>query len=278
MPVIAAHFEPLFFVSRKLLALCLTGVGLMVFNPHTSLAEETSKTLTIAADEWCPINCTPDKAPLGIGIDLAKAAFEPLGYQIKYVTMPWTRALEEVRKGTVDAVVGANTTDDPTLVFPKSPLYFMTDDFYALKGHSIAFKDMNSLKAYKVGTIKGYGYSGDLANFIKSQSAVSGAIQEVSGDDAGLQNIRKLQAKRIDVMVESGPVMSYRLKQMNLTEQIVHVGSLPQDNIFIGFSQAKPESKQRAQQFDEAVARLRKDGKITGIYAAYNLEAPKTKP
>lgn len=272
------RLERLTVLSKKLVALCFVSASALVFGSLSSHAEEPKKTLTIAADEWCPINCAPDKEPFGIGIDLAKTIFEPLGYEVKYVTMPWTRALEEVRKGNVDAVVGANTTDDPTLIFPKSPLYFMTDDFYALKGHNISFKGIDSLKSYKVGTIKGYGYSGDLANFIKAQSSVSGAIQEVSGDDAGLQNIRKLQAKRIDVMVESGPVMSYRLKQMNLGEQIVHVGSLPQDNIYIGFSQAKAESKQRAQQFDDGMAKLRKDNKLSGIYAPYNLEAPKPKP
>lgn len=249
-------------------------LGSFVIWQSPAHAQDATKTITIAADEWCPINCKQDKEPLGVGIDLAKAIFGPLGFQVKYVTMPWTRALEEVKKGNVDAVVGANSSDDPNLIFPKTPIYFMTDDFYALKDSKIAFNGMDSMKPYKLGTIKGYGYSASFVDFAKSQQDKPGAVQEASGDDAGEQNIRKLQAKRIDVVVESGPVMIYRLKQMGLEDKVAHIGSLPQDNIYVGFSQAISDSNSRAKLFDDGIAKLKKEGKLKAIYAKYNLEVP----
>src|SRR5688572_5357943 len=74
-----------------------------------------AKTLTIGADIWCPINCDPQDEKQGIGIDLARKIFEPYGYEIRYVVIPWSRALEEVRAGKLDAVVGATHADDESL-------------------------------------------------------------------------------------------------------------------------------------------------------------------
>ncbi len=83
----------------------------MVFVTSALHAQTKPVIITIAADSWCPINCTKPEKKLGVGIDLAKSIFEPLGYTIQYEVMGWSDALAKVRRGEVDAVVGASKFD-----------------------------------------------------------------------------------------------------------------------------------------------------------------------
>lgn len=231
-----------------------------------------AKTITIAADEWCPINCTPNSGTEGIGIDLARAVFESQGYRVNYVTMPWARALEEVRKGTIDAAVGANTSDDPTLVFPQSPLYTVDDGYYVKKDAKINFSGVDSLEKYRLGVIQDYGYSDELQKLLEKQKRKEGMVQETSGEDALQQNIRKLQAGRIDVLVESNVVMGYTLRNLKLESEIVPVGYTKQGFVYLAFSPARTESKALVALYDAGVTKLRKEKKLGEMYLRYNLK------
>lgn len=253
----------------------LIAFGGALIQPTPALAEEPSpaKKITIAADAWCPINCDPADEHPGIGIELAKKIFEPLGYEINYVIVPWARALEDVRQGKIDAVVGANTSDDATLVFPKSPVAEVTDDFYIRTDTSFDFKDIGSLDGKRLGIIKDYGYDELLMAYVEANRKAPGLIQEVSGDTALDQNIKKLLAGRIDILVESGIVMNYKIHKESLGQQIRHAGSIPQGSVYLAFSPALPASAELAGKFDAGYEELKKAGILASINATYGRSA-----
>lgn len=260
-------------VAVTIVTVCFLCLTLM----SAQAGDKPQNIITIAADEWCPINCNPAAAKFGnagygIGIDLAKAIFEPMGYTVRYVVMPWSRALELVRQGKVDAVVGASVSDEPTLIFPNSAIYPISDDFYVLKDASFTFKDISSLKGHRLGVIKDYGYNEIISNYIKSVHHVSGAVQETTGEDALRQNIEKLLAARIDVLVESRPVMDYTLKKMGMQDKIRWVGSIPNNNVYLGFSPALQQSAQLARLFDKGIKELKTNKKIEAMYKNYGLD------
>ena len=228
-------------------------------------------TLTIAADLWCPINCAEDAAQPGIGIELAKEIFEPLGYRIHYTVMPWTRALAEVRSGMIDAAIGAKKKEAPDLLFPKTELTQFTDDFYALEQKHFRYQNLESLRSLRMGITADYGYVPKLTAFIYSQRKTPGAVQIVGGDDALQQNIQKLLADRIDIVVESEPIMDYQLKQMGLKDKVVRIGGLEKEDIYLAFSPGTAASARRVQQFDEGMARLKRSGRLAEIYGMYGL-------
>lgn len=231
------------------------------------------QTITIAADNWCPINCTRPEPRLGVGIDLAKAIFEPLGYQINYVIMPWSEALAKVRTGEVDAVIGASRYDDARLIFPASPVYNITDDFYVLKGNSWRFQGVHTLKAKKLGVIKDYGYGTVVQEYVRSNQNNYSLIQASQGEDALKENIRKLLNREIDVVVESRPVMEYNINKMRLNDRIDLAGSSPQAQVYLAFSPASSRSKGLATQYDAGISRLTGEGKLDGFYGAYGLSS-----
>jgi polar amino acid transport system substrate-binding protein len=129
-----------------------------------------------------PINCASGDLLPGIGIELAKEIFEPLGYRVQYIVMPWARALVDVRDGKIDAAIGANASDDPTLLFPKTPICDITDDFYVLSASTIQYKDMESLEGKRVGIIQDYGYGSEITHFISRHRKNQSLIQVTGGD------------------------------------------------------------------------------------------------
>lgn len=247
--------------------------GCVALGAAAVAAPVPGKILTVAADEWCPINCAPGSDRPGIGIELAKRAFEPLGYRVRYITMPWAEALAKARAGKVDAVVGANRNDDPTLIFPVNGISEMSDDFYVLRGNNWRYQGDYTLKGKRIGVVEGYGYGEVVRKAIDANNIIPGAIQAVSGNDALQRNLEKLRTRNIDVLIESKPVMDYNIKSMNLDDEIVWAGGVPQGKVYLAFSPALAQSKERAEQYDAAMRTLRAGKTLEAIYAPYGMQA-----
>lgn len=243
--------------------------------PASSLANQnTGKVLKIVADLWCPINCTPMDDEEGVGIDLVRKIFEPMGYTVDYLLMPWARALEEVRAGKIDAIIGANATDDATLVFPKESIIRITDDFYVMEGDDWTYSGIDSLEGRRIGVIKDYGYNDIITEYVGKHMREAGVVQEVGGGDALEQNIRKLLAGRINVVVESAPVMQYMLKRLGLQEKVKWAGGVDQGFVYLAFSPALESSPEEAKHFDRGIVELRKAGALPAMYERYGLKPP----
>lgn len=258
---------------RLVILLALGGVFLVAAAP---LAEEKPKpVITIASDEWCPINCVPNSKEEGIAIELARAIYEPLGYKVDYILMPWSRALDEVQTGKLTAVVGAIKEDAPSFTFPHFPVTSTSDNLYMRNDRTGLYTSAESLKELRVGIIEDYAYGDVMMRHIKRYRNASDLIQVAKGEDALNENMRKLLAGRIDVLVESELVMNYTLRRINNTNSIIWVGKLPYPNdVYIAFSPMNKDSQQLAKIFDEGMAKLTKEKRIAPIYARYGLQAP----
>lgn len=256
-------------MTRRKLVIALLPV-FTCFAAGMVIAQET-KSLTIEADEWCPINCAKGSGQDGIGIELARRVFEPLGYRVNYIIAPWTKALSDVRSGKVDAVVGASTLDDASLVFPSSYLFDISDDFYVLNGNPWRYQGPYTLKDKRIGIVSGYGYGSVISQFIQENSSHRGQVQAVSGAEALPENIAKLRANQIDIIVESKPVMDYNLQKLGET-QIIWAGGLHQAPVYLAFSPASSQSRTLAAQYDAGVKQLKASGEYDKIFRSYGLK------
>ena len=66
-----------------------------------------AETLVMEADVWCPVNCAQDAERPGIFIELATQIFAEAGIQVEYRVTNWARAVQDVRTGRANALVGA---------------------------------------------------------------------------------------------------------------------------------------------------------------------------
>ncbi len=236
----------------------------------TSLAH--AETYSIRADEWFPINGTPNSEKPGYMIEIAEAILKKNGHQLDYKTMPWERSLDQVRKGNFDCVVGAYIDDAPDFVFPALPWGMIETNFYTIKDSDWRYQGLESLASISLGSIGGYAYSEELDAYIEEFKSTS-KVQVINANNALEQNIKKLLAKRIDALVESDLVMSAKLRDMNLLNDIKSSGQLAEaTNMYIACSPAKPGSQKLVDAFNTGLTELRQSGELARILEKYGLK------
>lgn len=252
----------------KVLATLFFAIVALTGLPATA---QSNKVITIAADEWCPINCAPKSKDEGIGIDLARKVFEAQGYTVEYKIMPWADALKQVRTGKITAVVGASRSDEKSLIFPDNAILEIHDGFYTRSGSSWRYQGVHTLKNKRIGIIEDYGYGEVVSDFIKKNQYSAGALHIAKGKTPLQDNIKQLLEAKIDVLVESRVVMDYTLKTSDLSDKIISAGSVPQDFVYLAFSPALPQSKALAAQYDAAIRSMKSSGALKQMYGKYGL-------
>lgn len=257
------------FSILALLLLCI---------PHTVHAYQ--ETITLVADEWCPYNCAPNSEKPGYMVEIATAAFARHGIAVKYITLPWARAIEDTRTNKYTAIIGAYYNDAPDFIYPETPQGLCRFSFYVKKDDPWQFSDIASLKNRMLGAINDYSYSVALDDYITSQDTQSGRVQILSGENAIQNNIRKLLAGRIDTYVEDRQVMAYTMSDGsydNVRDMLRDAGTLPdQDDgngvIFIAFSPQNPKSADYARILSDETKAMARSGEIKAILEKYGID------
>jgi polar amino acid transport system substrate-binding protein len=224
-------------------------------------ANAGEKTVVLAAEDgWPPFSGPGAK---GLAEDIITAAYAAVGYQVKYVSVPFARAEYLTLKGKkTDGFFTTikNTVYENKTIFPKMPIAMNEDSFFTLKERNIPYKDLQSLKGLKVGTVNEYPYSDDFekANFFKKDVAPSSK-----------SNIRKLVGKRIDVLIEDKLVMSQLLKEMKLQDKIKCIGVQAVNPLYISFAINRPIIKTYVEKFDEGMGIIKSNGTYQKIMERY---------
>jgi polar amino acid transport system substrate-binding protein len=230
-----------------------------------------TETLTIAADPWLPYTGDLKKGKQGYLIEIAKAVFEAEGIQVEYKTLPWTRSVEEARKGTLHAIAGAYKSDAPDFIFSEKPQGISIEYFYAMKGKPWKFKGIPSLESISLGVTNGYSYGDEMDAYIQKNASNPKRIQSVSGDDTLYQNLMKLQKGRIDVLLEGKNIVDYLLKDRNINLELETVGMNGSHEVYIAFSPKNPKSPTYAKMLDRGIEPLRSSGKLKTILDSYSV-------
>lgn len=234
--------------------------------------ESTAAAITIRADYWPPFNGDPENVKTGYMIEVLREIFVPLGQTIDYRMLSWDESLEAVRKGTFNAVVGANRDDAPDFVYPAEPLGLSGTGFFVKSGNPWKYEGIESLRKVRLGVIEAYSYNDELDAYIKTNRK-SAQIVESSGDTALAALIKMLQTGQVDVVVEDPNVMMFNLMDMKVPagEVIARGMTAEKEELFVAFSPALPASKAYARQFDEGIRKLRNNGKLRQILSRYGL-------
>ena len=227
--------------------------------------------IVLVADEWCPYNCTPEEDSPGFMVEIAKYAFEKEGHTVTYKTVPWARAIKDVRNGIYHGIIGTGKQETPDFIFPESELARATHTFFVKKGNSWKYEGLDSLKAIDLGVIIHYSYGSLYKDYIKPNEA-SERIQEVGGENALGQNIQKLLYDRIDALIEDKTVFQFHLYKTNTLDVFLDAGSAYTENLYIAFSPKSKKSKTYADILSKAMNEIRTTGKLAGILKKYGIK------
>lgn len=231
-----------------------------------------ARPLTFAADEWCPVNCEPETEKPGYMVEIVQAILEPEGYEVRYVTINWARALLFTRSGEFDAVLGALRGDAPDFVFPAEPQGEMQVGLFTRKTSDWRYTSPDSLKDKRVGLIRGYAYGDELEALIADKARPS-----FTGGDTPLQlNMLQLQAERIDMVVEDVNIFRHTARELGLQDAFRLAGSFSREDIYAAFSPNAADAVHLARLLSEGMAGLRASGALQAIMTRYGLEDWKT--
>ena len=227
-----------------------------------------AKSISIRADEWYPMNGTPESNKPGYMIELMQTIFEPLGFQIDYQLMPWKKALASVNGGFTDCVVGAVKKEAPSLLYPAdhrgkdvNGLYVRTDDGWKFDGQ------IQSLRNRKVGVILGYFYGNGLDRYLRQN--VGQAVQFVDNKEPLDTNIKKLLNGKVDTIIESTSVMNARLNDQGLKEAVRYEASFGEPSEL--YVACHPKNKAIIEKIDQRIPKLRQSGHLKNILDRYDI-------
>lgn len=234
-----------------------------------------AETIRLRGDPWCPYNCGPDDPLPGFAIEMAKAVFKPLGVEVSYAILPWARAIDAVRRGEIEAVVGADPDGDEGkgLEFPQESTGYSATVLLVPADSPFTYRGIASLAGLTLGGSLGYAYERDIDAYIAANKTRPERVQLVSGDFPLRLNLAKLDARRVDAVLETDYVARYVLKSgmAKTALKILPLGATP-SVVKIGFFPGHPRAKAWARAFDQGVAQLRETGALAAILAKYNLE------
>ena len=234
----------------------------------TFMSASYAADVSIRADSWPPFNGEAGSDRLGYGIELYQAILEADGDTLNYQNMPWTRAIDQARKGAHDGIIGAVISDAEDFVFPKESIGSLNNAFYVKNGHQWKFKDISSLKDIKLGVIDGYSYGEELDTYI----AAGKGIFVAKGDEALERLVKMVKAGRVDAIIEDQTVLAAFLQETGHAGTLTDAGKAGEpDNLYIAFGPNSPNAKKLADQFDAGMKKIRANGELAKILAKYGL-------
>lgn len=251
--------------------LAVYGLLLLLAAASTARAE----TLVIAGDVWCPINCQPGAERPGIFVELAQEIFAESGIEVQYQTLNWARTLHQVRRGELNAAIGAGIEDAPDFVFTPTPVAQSRNCFFTRKDSTWQFTGTPSLAQLRLGVINNYSYGDTLNAYIETNRSNSARIQVASGDQALELSLGKLRRKRVDVVLENAWVVQALLAGQGRTGELREAGCrTPDVPIYLAFSPALESSSRYVALFEQGLQRYRANGRLQELLRAYGVDTP----
>ena len=235
-----------------------------------------ARTLVLAADVWCPYNCEATSKDRGFMVDIVAEALTSKGYKIDYRNMSWTTAMDDALAGRIDGVIGAGASEAKDLVTTKEPLGINKTCFYAKSDSRLVFKGLENLPQMSLGVIAGYLYGSGIDKYIDENKINFKKVQLVTGDKPLLQNVKKVQAGRVDALVENEMVMNFSFLKFNI-EGLKSIGCDKETPIYVAFSPKATDSKVIAETIDKKMVEFRRSGALTKILRRYGAKDWKSK-
>ncbi|MEZ7198035.1 substrate-binding periplasmic protein [Pseudodesulfovibrio karagichevae] len=230
-----------------------------------------AESLVVASDEWCPYNCGSGDEREGYAVDVLRAIFEPAGIAVDYRIMGWERAVEEARRGHVEAVIGATTDEAVGFVFPDEPIGVDFFAFYVRAGDPWRYVAPDSLRGKSLGVPAGYTLASAIEKYSEDPKNKLD-LYRAGRERPSEHNLQLLMEGRLDVVGDEAQVVCYLAHSMGLLKSIEYAGNDGDHvKLYIAFSPADTRSARHAALFDEGIRSLRESGRLAAILDRYGL-------
>ena len=210
----------------------------------------------------------------GLDIQLIRAVFAHMGYEVSYEEISWQQHQLDVKNGVRDIAAGAfKNRERAEYAYFSAPYRTETDVLYVRKGDAARyrFKRGSELIAhfqkqnFRVGIIKGFYYGPDVMRFI-NDPANAARIVAVADDVANFENLlsRKIDGFIVDRLV--GATLAWRHGWQLVVEEMSQ--PIYSENIHVLFSK-KTTTPELVEAFNKSLDRLKETGEYGHIIQEY---------
>lgn len=220
----------------------------------------------VTMDTWPPFMYQNKNTLSGITVDSVKLIFKQADVATTIRALPWARAYNQALKDKNSYIFPLFKTSKRASSFhwvgPIPPAYNM--QFYQLKSRTdIKVDSLSDAKKYRVGVLN------KVANhkFLLEQGFVEGKNLFIVTEPG--QNIKKLFAERIDLLINNPYTLSIQLPKLKHTLSDLQAG-IPlykSEPVFIGLN--KNISAETASKLQDAYLHLKQQGQFKAIQQTY---------
>ena len=239
--------------------LCVVAAITLTF-PVVTLAE----TVTFATTDFPPYVIHEGEHLSGFDVEIVQELCRRVGVDPDFTLVPWKRALEYIKSGTVDGIMMPVFSEERTqyMYYTDQPIAHEKISIMALRGANISAKSLDSLKYLQMGVIYGYSYG-------KEFDENSTLRKVVSYDSSAM--LKNLIKGRYQLLVSDEYVINYVARQLGQPELETVLNLIDNPN-FLCFSKAIGERGQElSKRFSQAIRDAQQDGTLDKIKKKYLL-------
>ena len=221
-----------------------------------------SNNITVALDDYRPLNYLVEGKLQGPSVDIVKLLFKEINEKENIVYLPWKRGYETAQIKENFAVASTTRTQERENLFKwVGPLAAKKFIVYALRSSNIKIDSLDDLNKYKIGVER---------STISEQMLLSRGITNLSKVNYPKQNMGMLMFKRIDLWSISSSTFHGILKKEKVSiDQFEAVYVLNQAKLYIAFNKDTPD--ETINKWQDAYDSLIKSGQIKEILEKHNL-------
>jgi polar amino acid transport system substrate-binding protein len=220
-----------------------------------------AKTFNLVAAVYPPYNYL-DEGVKGLNIDIVEAVFAAVDYQVKVEFLPFGRALQYAKHGTVDGITLWHSKHRTQWFQFSEPFTDSELIFYKRKSLKINYRTLSDITPFTVGTVQKYAYPESFANNVKIKK------DQVLTDE---KNIKKLILGRIDMALIDKRMAQFILRKNHPEQQHLFdsVGTLKNENYYLAISKNTSNYKQKLEAFNLGLAKIKENGILAKIIRKY---------
>lgn len=237
---------------------------LVMLSVHLAHAE----TITVAIEDknWAPYYVWVEGTPTGPCPEIAAGAIQHMGFEVKFVRVPWVRVLLSVERQTVDAGLCGTKTSERSAYshYPEEPLLSYDATLFVRADSPLQTSEIAGLKDKTFGSVKGYTF-GDVDGRLEAQ----GMSRLEANDREAL--LRLLIRGRLDVVLDSILPTAFDARKLGVHAQIRPLfPSLSETPAYLFFSR-RPGHDELAKKFSAALREFKETDAYDTIKARYGL-------
>jgi polar amino acid transport system substrate-binding protein len=223
--------------------------------------------LLLAGESLPPFTFERERAPAGLHWELCERLMQGLGRPVRWVQMPWRRALLDMEAGQLDGIIGTTrghlNEREAQMLFANEPLSHVSTHFVSLSSRPFRFDGLFMLRGMRVAVLGGYAHSPDFmaAGYFQRQTASSHR-----------QCLRMLLAGRVDVALVDLAATRYFIHAEQGGERLfVDPHPVGRGQLLLGLSRSA-RHQELATQFDAALRAFKRGPAYAALLKRYGLQ------